>query len=169
MYRQFDWRNDELVAVRGSETVTRRPSWCRNEQFRQVFRSGTMKTVIHCYSYPELNTVNSGFCDSGLSPLWWAECVFCYGDRLLLTCCSPLTSWFPYRRTVLLHSGSCRPANVRATWTCRVWIQEQTRVCTCRATVVDWSLTVTLSIVLSTYLTSRLDDCFTSTPSLFDS
>jgi len=25
---------------------------------RQVFRSGTMKTLIHCYSYPELNTVN---------------------------------------------------------------------------------------------------------------
>ena len=57
MRRQFNWRHDELVDVRGSETVTRWPSWCRNEQFRQVFLSSTMKTVIHCYGYPELNTV----------------------------------------------------------------------------------------------------------------
>ena len=55
--RQFNWRHDELVDVRGSETVTRWPSWCRNEQFTQVFLSSTMKTVIHCYGYPELNTV----------------------------------------------------------------------------------------------------------------
>ena len=51
------FRTIGLDAIKERRPLCRQFNWRHDEQFRQVFRSSTMNTAIHCYGYPELNTV----------------------------------------------------------------------------------------------------------------